>query len=80
MNGRSKFFALNVRENAMNGQIQSIWFRFDELIKNAETPEARMIAETAKLQAELLNLRLGPIEHLLGRALKDNRLPAMADA
>lgn len=53
----------------MSNPIQNIWIRFDELIKSAETPEARMIAETAKLQAELLNLRLAPIEHLLGRAL-----------
>lgn len=48
----------------MNVQIQDIWKCFDDLIKNAETPEARMIAETAKLQAELLNLRLAPIGHL----------------
>lgn len=52
----------------MNSQIQDIWNRFDELIKSAETPEARMIAETTKLQAMLLNLRLAPIEHLLERA------------
>lgn len=51
----------------MNSQIQEIWSRFDELIKNAETPEARMMGETAKLQAMLLNLRLAPIEHLLER-------------
>ena len=51
----------------MNSQIQDIWIRFDELIKNAETPEARMIGETAKLQAMLLNFRLMPIEHLLER-------------
>jgi chemotaxis protein histidine kinase CheA len=51
----------------MTSQIQEIWSRFDELIKNAETPEARMIGETAKLQAMLLNLRLVPIEHLLER-------------
>ena len=57
----------NVKENAMNSQIQDIWIRFDELIKNAETPEARMIGETAKLQAMLLNLRLMPIVHLLER-------------
>lgn len=51
----------------MNSQVQDIWHRFDDLIKNAETPEARMIGETAKLQAMLLNLRLVPIEHLLER-------------
>lgn len=51
----------------MNSQIQDIWNHFDELIKNAETPEARMIGETAKLQAMLLNLRLLPIEPLLER-------------
>lgn len=49
----------------MSSQIQDIWNRFDELIKNAETPEARMIGETTKLQTMLLNLRLAPIEHLL---------------
>ncbi len=51
----------------MNSQIQDIWIRFDELIKKAETPEARMSGETAKLQAMLLNLRLMPIVHLLER-------------
>lgn len=56
-----------IMKNAMNSQIQEIWSRFDELIKNAETPEARMMGETAKLQAMLLNLRLAPIEHLLER-------------
>jgi chemotaxis protein histidine kinase CheA len=54
-------------KNSMNSQVQDIWHRFDDLIKNAETPEARMIGETAKLQAMLLNLRLVPIEHLLER-------------
>ena len=54
-------------KNPMSSQIQDIWNRFDELINNAETPEARMIGETAKLQAMLLNLRLMPIEHLLER-------------
>ena len=52
----------------MNSQIHDIWHRFDELIKSAETPEARMIAETTKLQSMLLNLRLAPIEHLIERA------------
>lgn len=51
----------------MSSQIQDIWNRFDELIKSAETPEARMIGETAKLQAMLLNVRLMQIEHLLER-------------
>ena len=51
----------------MNNQLQVIWNRFDDLIKSAVTPEARMIGETAKLQAMLLNLRLAPIEHLLER-------------
>jgi hypothetical protein len=49
----------------MNTQIQEIWSHFDELIKSANTPEARMIAETAKLQAKLVNQRLATIEHLL---------------
>jgi hypothetical protein len=57
-----------VKENTMNSEIHDIWNRFDELIKSAETPEARMIAETTKLQAMILNLRLAPIEHLLERA------------
>ena len=56
----------------MNTQIQNIWKHFDELIQNAKTPEAQMIAETAKLQAEIVNLRLAPIEHLLGAVLKRN--------
>ncbi|HTN93192.1 MAG TPA: hypothetical protein VMJ33_01275 [Gallionella sp.] len=51
----------------MSGQMQDIWNRFDELIKGAETPEVRMMGETAKLQAMLLNLRLMQIEHLLER-------------
>jgi hypothetical protein len=49
----------------MNNQLQEIWNHFDELINSATTPEARMIAETAKLQAKLLNQRLANIEHLL---------------
>lgn len=52
----------------MNAQIHDIWTRFDELIKTAETPEARMIAETTKLQSMLLDLRLAPIEHLFERS------------
>ena len=52
----------------MNSPIQDIWKRFDKLIESAETPEARMIAETAKLQTELLNIRLAPLEHM-GRML-----------
>jgi hypothetical protein len=56
-----------MKENVMSSQMQDIWNRFDELIKSAATPEARMIGETAKLQAILLNLRLMPIEHLLER-------------
>ncbi len=49
----------------MNSQIQEIWNHFEELINSANTPEARMIAETAKLQAKLINQRLATIEHLL---------------
>lgn len=53
----------------LDNKIAKIWTHFDALIENAGTPEARIIAETTKLQAELLNLRLGQIEHLLARKL-----------
>jgi hypothetical protein len=48
-------------------KIEKIRGHFDALIENAATSEARMIAEATRLQAELLNLRLGQIEHLLAK-------------
>jgi hypothetical protein len=48
-------------------KIEKIRGHFNALIENAATSEARMIAEATRLQAELLNLRLGQIEHLLAK-------------
>lgn len=48
-------------------KIEKIFGHFDALIENAATPEARMVAESARLQTELLNLRLGQIERLLAK-------------
>lgn len=53
----------------MSDQIRRIWGDFDKLITDAPTPEAKSTLEGLKLLAELLNTRLGPIEHMLGAAL-----------
>jgi len=48
-------------------KVEKIFGHFDALIEDAATPEARVIAETTRLQTELLNLRLGQIERLLAK-------------
>ena len=56
----------------MSDAIRDIWKRFDDLIAKSETAEAKALVEAIKLQTELLNLRIAPLEHhiaMLGRQL-----------
>ncbi|SFB40124.1 hypothetical protein SAMN04515620_1673 [Collimonas sp. OK607] len=50
----------------MTQQIQEIWKKFDVLIETAESPDTKLLIEAIKLQTELLNIRIAPMEHLLG--------------
>lgn len=56
----------------MSDAIRDIWKKFDDLIAKSETDEAKALVGAIKLQTELLNLRLVPLEHhiaALGRQL-----------
>ena len=56
----------------MSEAIRDIWKRFDDLIAKSETAEAKALVEAIKLQTELLNLRIAPLEHhiaMLGHQL-----------
>jgi len=48
-------------------KVEKIFGHFDALIEDAATPEVRVIAESTRLQTELLNIRLGQIERLLAK-------------
>ncbi len=50
----------------MSDQVGDIWRRFDNIITKTSSPEAKAMVEAIKLQTELLNLRLAPLEHYLG--------------
>ena len=53
----------------MPENVRRIWEEFDKLIDEAATAEAKSTLQGLKLLAELLNTRLGPLEHMLGTAL-----------
>jgi hypothetical protein len=49
----------------MIDHVRDIFKRFDEAIASAQSGEAKAHLTAMKLQTELLNLRLGAIEHSL---------------
>ena len=52
----------------MAQQTQNIWQRFDNLAALAETPDVKLIIAAIRLHAELTNLRLAPLPHIIGPA------------
>jgi len=56
------------RERHMAQQTQNIWQRFDNLAALAETPDVKLIIAAIRLHAELTNLRLAPLPHIIGPA------------
>jgi predicted transcriptional regulator len=50
----------------MSNEIRAMWPKFDELANKAQSTDTKILVEAIKLQTELLNMRLAPLEHLLG--------------
>lgn len=47
-------------------QMRALWAKYDDLIARATDEQTKLILEAMKLNAELLNGRLAPVENLLG--------------